>query len=202
MSTKDVVELPKPRTSGGVSVEEALLRRRSTRQFPNEPISVGDASQLLWAAQGMTTSSGERTAPSAGATFPLEVYLVAGLVDGLEAGVYKYRPRSHQLKKVTDGDKRAGLEKAALGQECVKQCAAAVVLASVYGRTTVEYGERGVRYVHMEAGHVGQNIHLQAASLNLGTVVVGAFDDDAVTRLLGLTGTERPLYIIPVGRLP
>lgn len=202
MSAKEVVKLPQPHTSGGVSVEEALLRRRSTRDFPDDPVSIADVSQLLWAAQGVTTAAGERTAPSAGATFPLEVYLVAGRVDDLEAGVYKYRPRTHRLEKVVGGDARAALAKAALGQDCVKRCAAAFVLASVYGRTTVEYGERGVRYVHMEAGHAGQNIHLQAAALGLGAVVVGAFDDGDVAGLLGLAGKEQPLYIIPVGKLP
>jgi SagB-type dehydrogenase family enzyme len=202
MSAKDVIKLPQPRTSGGVSVEEALQRRRSIRDFPDDPVSIADVSQLLWAAQGVTTAAGERTAPSAGATFPLEVYLVAGRVDDLEAGVYKYRPRTHRLEKVVGGDVRAALTKAALGQDCVKRCAAAFVLASVYGRTTVEYGERGVRYVHMEAGHAGQNIHLQAAALNLGAVVVGAFDDGDVAGLLGLAGKEQPLYIIPVGKLP
>lgn len=201
MSNEEVINLPKPKLRGDVSIEQALSRRRSTRDFPKKSITLEEVSQLLWAAQGITSAAGERTAPSAGATFPLEVYLVAGDVEGLSAGVYKYGYRKHELHKVGDGDKRAALAAAALDQECVSDCAASVILTSVYGRTTVEYGERGVRYVHMEAGHVGQNIHLQAAALDLGTVVVGAFDDEAVVRVLGITKKEYPLYIMPLGRL-
>jgi SagB-type dehydrogenase family enzyme len=201
MSLQNVIKLPEPRTRGDVSIEEALRRRRSTRNFSGKPLTLEEVSQLLWAAQGLTSAAGERTAPSAGATFPLEVHLVVGDVDGLSAGVYTYGYQKHELRKVVDGDRRSALAAAALDQECVKECAANLILTSVYGRTTVEYGERGVRYVHMEAGHVGQNIHLQAAALGLGTLVVGAFDDEAVVRVLDITKKEFPLYIMPLGRL-
>jgi SagB-type dehydrogenase family enzyme len=202
MSDKDRIKLPKPRMKGGVSIEEALRRRRSTRNFPRQPVTLEEISQILWAAQGVTGAFNERTAPSAGGTFPLEMYLVAGLVDGLAAGVYKYRFRAHELSPVAEGDRRADLADAALAQDCVRRCAAAVVLSAVYQRTIDEYGERAVRYVHMEVGHVGQNVHLQAGALGLGTVMVGAFDDDAVSRVLGLPKEEEPVYIMPVGRLP
>ena len=202
MSAEDTVKLPRPRMKGGVSVEEALRRRRSTRKFPKKPLSLEQVSQLLWAAQGVTGAFNERTAPSAGGTYPLEMYLVAGHVDGLPPAVYKYRFRAHELERVADGDRRADLAEASLGQDCVRRCAAAVVLSAVYQRTVDEYGERGISYVHMEVGHVGQNLHLEAAALNLGTVMVGAFDDDRVADILELPEDESPVYIVPLGRLP
>jgi SagB-type dehydrogenase family enzyme len=187
---------------GGVSVEEALRRRRSTRKFPKKPLTLQEVSQLLWAAQGVTGAFNERTAPSAGGTFPLETYLVCGNVVDLDPAVYKYRVRAHELRRVVDGDRRAELADAALKQDCVRRCAAAVVLSAVYQRTVDEYGERGISYVHMEAGHVGQNIHLEAAGLDLGAVMVGAFDDDRVADIVDLPEDESPVYIIPLGRLP
>ena len=198
----ETIKLPKPRLKGTIPVEQALRRRRSTRQFPDKPVSLEDLSQVLWAAQGVTGAYNERTAPSAGSTFPLEMYVVAGNVSDLPAGVYKYEPRAHKLSRISSGDIRAGLAEAAIQQKCVSRCAVAVVLAAVYERTTAEYGERGIQYVHMEIGHVGQNIHLQAAALGLGSVAVGAFEDHAVASLLGLPRNEHPLYIMPLGQLP
>lgn len=202
MSAGDDIKLPQPRMKGRVSLEESLRRRRSTRKYPNKPMSLNEVSQLLWAAQGVTGAFNERTAPSAGGTFPLEVYLVSGMVDDLAPAVYKYRFRAHRLVRVADGDRRGDLAEASLGQDCIRRCAAAIVLTAVYRRTVDEYGERGVQYVHMEAGHVGQNIHLQAAALELGTVMVGAFEDDGVAATLRLPDDESPVYIIPLGRLP
>ena len=192
--------LPEPRLTSEVSVEETLLKRRSVREYAELPLIVGDISQLLWSAQGITTQWGGRAAPSAGALYPLEVYLVVGCVDKLAAGVYKYRPESHELVKVRDDDVRGELAKSALGQTWVKEGAIDIVIAAVYERTTKKYGDRGVRYVHMEAGHAAQNIYLQAAALNLGMVTVGAFDDDRVKEILGMAGDEVPLYVIPVGK--
>jgi SagB-type dehydrogenase family enzyme len=202
MSEENVIKLPKPRFTGRISIEEALRRRRSTRKYLDKPVTLAEVSQLLWSAQGVTGAFNERTAPSAGGTFPLEMYLVAARVDDLPAGFYKYRVRAHELVFVAAGDIREELTAAALDQDCVRCCAVAVVLTAVYQRTIAEYGERAVRYVHIETGHVGQNIHLQAAALGLGAVAVGAFDDDAVARLLGLPGDESPIYIMPLGRLP
>ena len=195
----DIIILPEPRDSGEISVEEALLERRSVRNYKNEVLTLAEVSQLLWAAQGITHPGGYRTAPSAGALYPLEVYVVAGNVDGLRPGIYKYRPQGHELKKVAEGDVRAELCAAALDQECIEDGAAVLVFAAVYERTTRKYGERGVRYVHMEVGHAAQNVYLQAVSLGLGTVVVGAFDDGGVEKLLQMQDDERALCIMPVG---
>jgi SagB-type dehydrogenase family enzyme len=197
----DTIILPEPRNSGGISVEEALLERRSIRNYKNEALTLAEISQLLWAAQGITHPGGYRTAPSAGALYPLEVYVVAVNVEGLQAGIYKYRPQGHELKKVAEGDVRAELCAAALDQECIEDGAAVLVFAAVYERTTGKYGERGVRYVHMEVGHAAQNVYLQAVSQGLGTVVVGAFDDGGVEKLLQMQDDERALCIMPVGRL-
>lgn len=195
-----IFRLPGPMRSGGPSLEEALWGRRSIRDYSKEPLTLQELSQLLWAAQGITDPRGLRTAPSAGATYPLEVYAVVGAVEGLGAGVYKYRPEDHSLLMVGEGDRRAELAEAALGQGWVRGAAIGIVIAADYGRTTSRYGERGVRYVHMEAGHAAQNLLLQAAALGLGAVPVGAFDDDGVAAVIGAPPNERPLYVIPVGR--
>ena len=196
-----VIELPEPRLTGDTSVEEALSTRRSIREYRDEPLTLSDVSQLLWAAQGITDKRGFRTAPSAGALYPLELYLVAGNVTDIPAGIYKYSPYKHNLTRIVDGDKRDELAAAALGQECVRRCSAAIVFSAVYERTTGKYGKRGIRYVHIEVGHAAENLHLQAVSLNLGTVAVGAFFDDEVKQIMNLPEDEEPLYIMPVGRI-
>lgn len=197
---KTVIALPAPRLDGEVSLERALARRRSVRDYKKTPLSFEEVSQLLWAAQGITGGKGERTAPSAGALYPLELYLVAGNVTSLDAGVYQYHPRDHSLVKRTSGDLRATLAGAALKQDCVRDGAAVVIFSAVYARTTREYGERGVRYVHIDLGHAAQNVCLEAAALGLGAVPVGAFDDAAVRDALDLPSSEQVLYLIPVGK--
>ena len=196
------IKLPEPRYRSDVSVEEALLKRRSIRDYTGEPLTLQEVSQLLWAAQGITDPRGFRTAPSAGALYPLEVYVVVGDVENLAKGVYRYNPHEHELVKVLDGDKRAGLAKAAVGQSWVEEAAIDIVITGVYERTTQKYGERGVRYVHIEVGHAAQNVCLQATAMGLGSVTVGAFHDDQVGEILNLLGGEQPLYIIPIGRRP
>ena len=196
----EIIKLPKPYVDGKVSIEEALLLRRSVRDYKDMPLALNEISQLLWAAQGITNPFGFRTAPSAGALYPLEVYLVAGKVKNLPQGVYKYKPKSHTLINVIKGDRRPELSAAALGQSCVKEGAAVIVLAAVYERTMKKYGQRGIRYVHIEVGHASQNIYLQAVSLKLGTVVIGAFDDGKVKKALHMQHTEQPLAIMPVGK--
>jgi SagB-type dehydrogenase family enzyme len=200
-ASADRLRLPAPRRESDTSVERALAIRRSIRDFKDVPLKLPEVSQLLWAAQGITEPRrGFRTAPSAGATFPLELYLVAGNVQGVRVGVYRYRPLHHDLTRVADGDVRRPLAAAALGQRWVEQGAVVLVIAAVYERTTRRYGERGVRYVHMEVGHAAQNVYLQAAALGLGTVVVGAFTDDRVRGIIHMPPREHPLYLMPVGR--
>ncbi len=199
-NARESIKLPQPLENSKISVEKALQERRSIRQYKNQPMSLPELSQLLWAAQGISGSGGRRTAPSAGALYPLEVYVVAGKVTGLSAGIYSYDPHKHELSRIAKGDARAELSKAALGQSPIKNAAAVLVFSAVYERTTVKYGERGIRYVHMEAGHAAQNVFLQAVSLDLGTVVIGAFQDEQVRAFLHLPEREQPLYIMPVGK--
>ncbi len=194
------IPLPAPQTTGPLSIEEALFQRSSVRELRPEPISLAEAGQLLWAAQGIARQGGYRTAPSAGALYPLEVLLVAGSVHDLSPGVYRYRPRDHALAPILEEDLRGKLAAAALGQSFIKDGAAVLVITAVYERTTAKYGQRGIRYVHMEVGYASENIHLQAAALGLGTVAVGAFHDDRVQELLNLPANEHPLLIMPVGK--
>lgn len=194
------VELPTPDRTGTMSVERALDQRRSVRAYQREAMALDDVSQLLWAAQGITHANGYRTAPSAGALYPLELHVVAGRVEGLAPGVYRYRPGDHMLVTTERRDRRADLARAALDQSWVQAGAIAVVITAVYERTARKYGERAPRYAHIEAGHVAQNIYLQATTRNLGTVIVGAFDDADVKAVLNLPDGEEPLAIMPVGQ--
>lgn len=185
----------------GATLEELLRQRRSVREYSKEPLTKEEVMKLLWAGQGITRPPRYRTAPSAGALYPLELYVVVGNVTGLEPGVYKYDPVQNNIRLVKEGDVRQGLAMAALAQSWVVEGAIDIVIAAVYDRTKVKYGERGERYVHMEAGHAAQNICLQATALELGLVTVGAFDDSSVAKVVGLAKDETPLYIIPVGRI-
>jgi len=196
---KTIISLPAPEFDGNTSVEQALLERRSVREYRDEPLSLPEIGQLLWAAQGITSPSGKRTAPSAGALYPLELYLVAGNVEDLRVGIYKYLPHDHALKEITTGDKRSDLTNAALKQESILKAPAMIVLSAVYERTRVKYGDRGDRYVHMEIGFAAQNIYLQAEALELGTVFIGAFYDDSVKKILGMQDDEQALGIMPFG---
>lgn len=194
------IMLPSPAHDSGFSLERAIYERLSHRGFIERPLTLAEVGQLLWAACGIGidgVTGASRTVPSAGATHPLEVYLVAGEVDGLAPGVYRYNLVGHSLFRVAADDRRQGLAAAALNQHFVAMAPVSIVLAADYGRTTIRYGERGVRYVHMEVGHSTQNIYLQCSPLGLGAVAVGAFDDAKVKALLEIG--EEPLMIIPVG---
>jgi SagB-type dehydrogenase family enzyme len=195
-----VVRLPAPQKQGLLSVEAALKKRRSIRNFKDVPLALQSVSQLLWAAQGITDKREFRTVPSAGALYPLELYLIAGKTEGLEPGIYQYRPGDHSLHLVTAGDFRQTLCRAALRQDAISQAPVVFLIGAVPARTTGKYGERGIRYVHMEAGHAAQNILLQAVSLDLGGVAIGAFSDHDVGRLLKIDRDTIPLYIVPVGK--
>lgn len=194
------MKLPEPHYDGKVSIESALRERRSVRDYAGEPMTLAEVSQVLWAAQGVTGPNGERTAASAGALYPLEVYVVVGNVTEMPEGVYRYRPNQHALAKISARDVRANLAAAALHQNFIGDAAINLVFTAVFERTTGYYGKRGEQYVHAEVGHAAQNVHLQAAAMGLGTVVVGAFDDDRVVQILDLPRNERPLYLMPMGR--
>ncbi len=196
----DVVTLPQPLTESHYPVERALRQRRSLRDFAATALTLKEVSQLLWAAQGVTSPQGLRTTPSAGALYPLETYFVAGNVSGLAPGIYRYLPRAHRLVRVSQGDKRANLAAAALGQPSISKAPGVVVLTAVERRTTGKYGPRGIAYLEREAGHAAQNLLLQATALGLGGVPIGAFVDARVAAILGLPADARPLYLIPVGR--
>jgi SagB-type dehydrogenase family enzyme len=191
------IKLLQPREKGVTSIEEALNYRRSVRDYKKGPLSLEQISQLLWAASGRNLY--RRTAPSAGATYPLEIYLLVKEVEGLEPGIYHYSPSRHSLEMIKKQDVRNRLSRAALGQEMIEEAPINIIIAAEYGRTTGRYGQRGHRYVHMEVGHVGQNVSLQAISLNLGAVMIGAFGDQEVKEVLEIK--EEPLYIIPVGKV-
>lgn len=197
---KKILTLPHPSYESATSVENALLRRHSTRSFRPDPLSLEEISQLLWAAQGVTHNRAFRTAPSAGALYPLETYVVAGNVRELPPGTYRYLPEKHQLLQVLAGDIRGALCKASLGQEPVCEAPASIVFSAAFARTTGKYGKRGIRYGHMESGFASQNVSLQAVSLGLATVVIGAFDDQELSRVLSLRAGEEPMLIIPVGK--
>ncbi len=195
----DVITLPEPAKDGALSVTQALANRRSTRSFADRPLTLEDVAQLLWAAQGITDQRGFRTAPSAGALFPLEVYVAAGNVENLPVGLYHYRVASHDLERVSGGDHRSRIAQAALGQGAVRNAPALFLLAGVLPRTMKKYGRRGSQYVFMEAGHAAQNLLLQAESMGLGHVAIGAFDDASLGQILMLGQDAQPLYILPVG---
>jgi SagB-type dehydrogenase family enzyme len=199
LAAPDALWLPPPRPASAVSVEEALASRRSVRHFADAPLPLADAAQLVWAAQGITRAEGLRTAPSAGALYPLEIYLVAGIVTALPAGVYRYLPEHHRLERTVAGDRRRELASAAFHQSWIAEAPAILVIAAVVRRTRLKYGERGERYVHVEAGHAAQNVCLQAVALGLGTTLVGAFADAEVKRVLGLV-EEEPLLLVVVGK--
>jgi len=195
------IQLPPPRLKGRVSIEEAIYQRRTHRTYKNRPITIEEISQLLFVGQGITNKEGGRTVPSAGALYPIEMYLVAGNVKGIAPGAYKYKPETHELIKVLDGDKRKELSEATLFQFWVEDAAAVIVLCGVFWRTMIKYRERGKYFVFMEMGHTAQNISLQSIPLGLGTVCIGGFNKRKVKRILNLRGDEVPLYLLPIGKI-
>ena len=198
-TVRETIALPEPAGTGDVSLEETLRDRRSVRTYSAEPLTLAQVGQLLWAGQGITSPEGWRTAPSAGGLYPLSLHVVAGNVRDLPAGVYTYRPDGHAFELLREGDRRADLARASLDQSWVGEGAISIVVAADYAITEAKYGDRAARYVQMEAGHVAQNLCLQAVALGLGLVTVGAFDDNGIRDTLGLPDNLYPLYVIPVG---
>lgn len=197
-----VIKLPPPLLKGKVSLEEAITKRRSVRKYRPESLALFQLSQILWSAQGVTGGGRLRAAPSAGATYPLEVFAVIGkqAIEDLETGIYHYEVDSHSLSLHKPGDFRIDLARAALDEGFIAAAPVDIVICALHTRTSYRYGRRGERYVHMEVGHVGQNIHLQAVALGLATVEVGAFDDEDVRKVLEVEEQIKPLYIMPIGK--
>lgn len=193
MKEEDIITLPPPDTKGKIPLETTILKRRSIRSFTDQVLNLEQIGQLLWSAQGITDKRGYRAAPSAGALYPLEIYVAKG--DGL----FHYIPEGHKLRKLSDKDLRRPLQSAALFQSWVGEAAVDIIICAVYERVTSRYGKRGSRYTDIEVGHTAQNIHLQAVALGLGSVPIGAFSDDGVAKVLSLPEDEVPLYIIPIG---
>lgn len=191
------IKLPEPKYKSNVSVEEAILKRRSIREFGSGKITLEELSQILWAAQGTTGEEWGyklRSVPSAGALYPMEIYAA------MKKGVYRYLPEKHLLEKIRRGDAREELCEASLHQDFIRDAPVVIIIAAVFERTKSKYGERGTRYVYAEAGHVSQNIYLQCESIGLGAVAVGAFYDEAVQKVLKLPGNHKPIYLMPIGR--
>ena len=209
------IKLPFPVLDGKVSLEKALGERRSIREYSEGSLSLAEISQLLWAAQGITQKtenpssiqhgehwkSGLRTAPSAGALYPIELYIAVAKVKGLSQGLYKYNPQQHAIIKIMEGDKRDDISNAALKQSSIRSAAANIIIFGNYNRTAFKYGKRAKRYVQIEVGAVCQNIYLQAHTLGLGTVLIGAFKDDSLKSTLNVPEDEYPLGIMPIGRI-
>ncbi|HCJ66115.1 MAG TPA: nitroreductase [Elusimicrobia bacterium] len=194
LKINEIIKLPQPKTKGELSVEEAIFTRRSVRSFEDKPLTLEQISQLLWSAQGITYArGGYRAAPSAGATYPLDVYLVSA------DGFFHYLPEEHNLEKISSENRLIALSEAALDQEWVRNVVVNLVITAIFERTTTRYGRRGIGYVYIEVGHTAENVHLQAISLGLVSLPVGAFDDDEVAKVLALPSRVKPIYIIPIG---
>lgn len=198
------IPLPAPNKKSGIPVSEAIENRKSIRHYSNEPLSLNEISQLLWSAGGVTCdglTGPSRSYPSAGACHPLEIYIIVGNVTGLENGFYHYNWDTNTLQLKSRGDKRRTLSQAAWSQPMIVRAPISIIFTGIFPRTTKKYGDRGERYIYMDTGHAGQNIYLQATSMGLGTVAIGAFQDDKVSQVLNLPKEEKPLYIMPVGKL-
>jgi SagB-type dehydrogenase family enzyme len=196
MAENKTIRLPEPKVLGKMSVEEAILRRRSERAFTPQDLSLDQISQILWSAQGITDKAwGFRAAPSAGALYPLTLYILK------KDGVFKYIPDGHRLLQISAEDKRPSLVRAALTQSYIGEAPLVVVIAGNFRITEAKYGQRAFRYVNMEVGHVAENIHLQAVAMGMTSVPIGAFWDDVVAKTIELPETQDPYYLIPVGYL-
>jgi SagB-type dehydrogenase family enzyme len=189
----------RPGEDGGAPLERCICQRRSVRSFGARGLTTDELGQLLWAAQGITGPDGRRAVPSAGALYPLVLHAVIGQASAVTPGVYRYLPASHEMVLVAPGLQREKLGAATRGQDWIATAAAIMCIAAVFPRTTAKYGARGRGYVYVEAGHAAQNLMLQAVALGLGATMVGAFDDEAVTRLLHLGAEETPLCLLPLG---
>jgi len=199
-----VVDLPSPALDQRCSVWEAMRTRRSVREFIDKPISPDQLSNLLWAAQGITArvqGYGLRAAPSAGALYPLELYLAVHNVSAIEPGLYHYAVETHQMEQLAKGDFRLKVARAALDQEVAYAANAVFVWTAVFERSRWKYKQRAYRYIYLDAGHSAQNLALAAVALGLGSCHIAALYDDEANELMGVDGTtESTIYMTAVGR--
>lgn len=193
------VKFTQPHQDSSVSLERCVQRRRSVRGFRDQALAGSELGQLLWAAQGVTSADAKRAVPSAGALYPLDLYVDVGKVRDLAAGVYRYLSGRHELLVIAPGDQREKLVDATRGQEWIATAPAIICIVARFERTIAKYGARGRGYVYLEAGLAAESLMLQAVALGLATTVVGAFSDDKVSRLFRLGEDETPLCLIPVG---
>jgi len=192
-ATRQIIPLSRPRQDGDVSLEAAIARRRSVRSFTDQTLTLEQLSQLLWAAQGVTDPRGFRAAPSAGALYPLELYVAT------PNGFFHYLPERHALEQLSSADLRPVVWEHGLKQDALRAAPVVLLICAVYARTEAKYGQRATRYVHIEAGHAAQNLLLQAVALGLGGVPIGAFYDDSLQVALALPKDHAPLYLLAVG---
>jgi SagB-type dehydrogenase family enzyme len=194
--SEEYIKLPEPDTKGGETLNSVIEERRSIRNYQDGELSLEEVSQLLWAGNGITDRKwGFRSAPSAGALYPVDIYVFN------DAGIYRYEPDGHFLKILSEEDSREELYLASLRQSSVKQADTVFVLVGFVKRTSAKYGDRALRYVFIEAGHICQNILLEVVNLQLGAVPIGAFEDDKIRKILSLDEDAIPIYVIPVGKI-
>lgn len=220
-----MIELPVPSLDGNVSVEDAINKRRSFREFTDQPLSMADLSQCVWSAQGITGSDGKKVAPSAGAVYPVTLYVVIGVIDNLSAGLYRYEPNRHTLEAIRAGELRAQLRDAAFEEQpWIGQAASILVIAADISKASSTFqqqprpllparlyllhpwsrpaGQRGFRYIYMEVGAIAENVYLQGQTIGVGVVFIGGFDDQKVTDVLKLPSPYTPIGLVCLGRTP
>ncbi len=197
VNSLEAIKLPEPDKS--TPLFQLFIKRKSVRKFKKEPLKIEELSRILWATYGLVERK-RRVVPSAGATYPVEVFVFIKNVEGVKPGVYKYNDQDNSLVPIKEGDHSRELAHACLDQSWVREAPVNIVITAAYEKTTNWYGERGFRYIYMEAGHIGQNIYLASTEMGLGTVAIGAFSDKEVAELLGLGKNYMVLYIFPVGR--
>jgi len=193
-----MVKLPEVKGVRGIPLEEAIEKRRSRRRYKGGSLSLEELSRLLFYSYGITGERGFRASPSAGALYAIDVYVAVNNVDGLKEGIYLYMPEEHSLDVRREG--RFGIEmtESALGQRMLRDAQVVIALVAVPERMEWRYGERTTRYITLEAGHIAQNIYLEATSLGLGACAIGAFDDESMSRIF----EGRPvIYLVTVGRV-
>ncbi|MEE9596163.1 MAG: SagB/ThcOx family dehydrogenase [Acidiferrobacterales bacterium] len=204
-----MIELPVPSLDGSVSVEDAINKRRSVREFTDQPLSIADLPQCVWSAQGITGSDGKKVAPSAGAVYPVTLYVVVGVIENLSAGLYRYEPNRHTLEAIRAGELRAQLRDAALKEQpWIGQAASILVIAADISKASSAFqqqppaGERGLRYIYMEVGAIAENVYLQGQTIGVGVVFIGGFDDQMVMDVLKLPSPYTPVGLVCLGRTP